>query len=342
MPELLFNFYGVPVLLASDAHGVLEALRRDFEYFTASAGTNTAAILLTLELKSPSAPPQGRPLLRTKDYAIFDQGGWRRIVYSDQACAEYDFSSRRGRICCADAARLHELAYLAVLSRVGEELDGRGWHRIHALGFESNGKGGLLLLPSGAGKSVLALELLRSTSLGLLSDDTPLLAPDLQLRAFPLRLGFQSTADLGGVPEIWLRSMSRRHYGLKRLVDLGFFRARVRSGVPVTWLLIGERQNGASSRIGPVSRMRAAAALVKYLVIGVGIAQMSEYMLRPAPAELVKLLRIASLRLRTSCRMLLRVKPRRFMLGDDPRANAAALAAFLEAQDRGLRSGGIS
>ena len=332
MTELALDFYGVPVSLAGGPPEVLEDLRRDFEYFFVP-GPGDDPIRFTLEQRLPQRAAQGRPLFRTKDYAVFDRGARRRILYADEACAEYDFAAKCGSIRCPDPERLRELAYLAVLSRVGEELDRRGWHRIHALGFTRGEQGGLLLLPSGAGKSVFALELLRATGLGLASDDTPLLTDDLRLAAFPLRLGFSPATDLSAVPERWLRSMRRLRYGTKRLVDLGFFRERVRGGLPVAWLLIGERPADAAPRLEPISRLRAARALAVHLVVGAGIAQMSEYMLRADLAGARALAGIAISRALTAWRLLRKVQPLRFVLGCDPKANVAALAAFLAAPE---------
>ncbi|MCX5796111.1 MAG: hypothetical protein NTY77_11500 [Elusimicrobia bacterium] len=279
MTELNLDIHGVPVTLSGGPAEVLDDLRRDFEYFFLPFPAE-GAIHIELEPRLPERSPEGRPLFRTKDYAVFDRSGIRLIVYADEARAEYDYAAKHGRILCPDPERLHELALLAVLSRAGEALDLKGWHRIHALGFTCGERGGLLLLPSGAGKSTTALELLRATDLGLVSDDTPLIADDLRLMAFPLRLGFAPATELRDVPEKWLRSMRRLRYGIKRLVDLGFFRERVRGGVPVAWILIGERRPGAAPRIEPASRLRAAGALAVHLVVGSGIAQMSEYMLR--------------------------------------------------------------
>ena len=328
MNELNLDIHGVPVSVSGGPPEVLEALRRDFEYFVLPF-PGEGAIQLALEPRLPELPPEGRPLFRTKDYAVFDRCAGRVIVYADGACAEYDYAAKRGRILCPDPERLHELAFLAVLSRAGEALDLRGWHRIHALGFTCGERGGLLLLPSGAGKSTTALELLRATDLGLVSDDTPLIADDLKLMAFPLRLGFAPATGLSDVPEKWLRSMRRLRYGVKRLVDLGFFRERVRGGVPVAWLLVGERRPGASPRIEPLSRLRAAGALVVHLVVGSGIAQMSEYMLRADLAGARILAGIAISRARTAIGILRQARLLRFSLGDDPKANVAALAAFL-------------
>ena len=46
-----------------------------------------------------------------------------------------------------------EIVYLTILSRVSEKLDRMGIHRVHALGLEQRGRGVLVMLPSGGGKS---------------------------------------------------------------------------------------------------------------------------------------------------------------------------------------------
>lgn len=177
---------------------------------------------------------------------------------------------------------------------------------------------------------MLALELLRSTGMDLVSDETPLLTSDLRLMPFPLRIGLRPEVALPDVEERWIRTMRRRRFGVKRLVDLGFFRGRVNGGVPLSWLLVGKRRDGTVPHIRPISRLRAAEALAWSLVVGVGVAQMSEYMLRPEPRSLWNLSGIAFSRLRTACRVLRGLPcPRSFVLGADPRANMSVLAAFL-------------
>ncbi|MDD5628614.1 MAG: hypothetical protein PHU21_06090, partial [Elusimicrobia bacterium] len=133
MNELYLDIHGVGVTLRGGPEDVLEDLRRDFEYFSMPFPAEAGAIELDLEPRSPEAAPEGKPVFRTKDYAVLAGPAGRIIVYADGARAEYDYAARRGRILCADPERLHELALLAVLSRAGEALDLRGWHRIHAL-----------------------------------------------------------------------------------------------------------------------------------------------------------------------------------------------------------------
>ncbi|MBI5240684.1 MAG: hypothetical protein HY926_09440 [Elusimicrobia bacterium] len=326
MESLNLDFHGIPVLLESRSAELIDALRRDFEYFIVPGGVQEPLLLLTLDLESMPAEerPEGPPDFVLRDWRAFDAGPLRRVLYDDGALAVYDFQERRGRIWCSDQGRLHELGYLAVLSRAGELLEGRGLRRVHALGFAAGNRGGLLLLPSGGGKSVLALELVRSTGLNLLSDDSPLLSDSLRLKAFPLRWGFLAGQELPGVPEGMVRPFQRKAYGPKKLVDVGFFRGRIAAEADAAWLLIGRRYAGPPL-ISPASRLRAFISLLWWMVVGVGLAQMSEYMVVPTWQGLGSLLRLAWRRAGTAWRLAGTARCLVFRLGPDPSANARAL-----------------
>ncbi|MEQ1918797.1 MAG: hypothetical protein ABL955_06320 [Elusimicrobiota bacterium] len=325
MSELTLDIYGWRARLNGDA-ATLAELRRDFAAFARPATEGPCEQLELILAAPPPGLDTGWPLWSGRGHAIRACGAERRVFYRDGAVASFDYSARRGRLWCADPARLRELGYLAVLSRAGEALDAAGFHRAHALGFEWEGSAGLLLLPSGGGKSELALALLRETKAGLLSDDTPLVDTGATAHAFPLRMGFLPSADLSEVHERWVRPFVRRDYAAKRVVDHDFFRDRVRSGLPVRWLFIGKKGGGAP-RIVPAGATAAAAALGMGLVVGHGVAQMAEYRLRPTDA--VGLARAALSRARAASALLRRASRWEFTLGSDPRQAARALAAFL-------------
>ena len=165
MSALDLDFHGCGVRLTGDSGALLE-LRRDFAAFDRGAPTVSRGD--EIELIRAAPPPgldAGWTLWSGRNYAVRAAGGERRVLYRDGAAAVFDFSTHspwaRGRLYCAEPDRLRELGYLAVLSRAGEALDAKGLHRAHALGFEWGGGAGLLFLPSGGGKSELALELLR-------------------------------------------------------------------------------------------------------------------------------------------------------------------------------------
>jgi len=350
---LEIDFYGVRVALLSDAPELLADLGRDFAWFSAGTvplpaapgayGPTGAAgtvplpgrgphIRLTLSLGAP-APGRlpRRAYFRWKGARIAQEGTLRKVDYGGRALLEYDLDREEGSLRGESPELLHELAYLAVLSRAGELLDRGGLHRVHALGFTYRGRGGLVLLRMGGGKSRLALELLKREGFGLLSDDMPLLEGNgRRLRAFPLRLGLRG-GDRDGIPEGRLRPFHRRRFGTKFLVDLDYFRGKVCAAAPLCWVLTASRGAAERPRIAPCSGAGAAGALLSGMVAGIGLPQVLELML-PAPPFLSGapgLASIAAGRLSAAARALSGARCGRFRLASDAAANADALEGFL-------------
>ena len=286
------DFHGARVDIICADSGLLEEYRRDFAYFSSSSG-NKPHIRLEVRLAPP--PRASLPTsLRWRSARIGHSGGVRRVDYEGRALLEYDLTREDGTLYGEDRHLLHELGYLTVLSRVGERLDLQGLHRVHALGFTYQGRGGLLILPMNGGKSRLGLELLRQEGFGILSDDIPLLdASDLSLKAFPLSLSLRGD-DWRGVPEKYLRSFTRRRYGAKRLVDVDYFRDRLGGAAPLTWILLGERDGRKTPKLSPCSKVRAAAGLFLPMILGLGTPQILELML-PAPPFAAGCLRLAQM-----------------------------------------------
>ncbi|MFI5363584.1 MAG: hypothetical protein ACHQ49_16580, partial [Elusimicrobiota bacterium] len=255
----------------------LDELRRDFAAFGCEEGR---APRVSLELCSRPCPPQETAASwRGRGFAVRSFPGGRTIRYDDGCWARYDYRERAGVVHAEDSARLRELAYLAVLSRAGEELDRRGLHRVHALGVAAPAGAALVLLPSGGGKSTLALELLRRRSLAVLSDECPIVAADGVVRPFPLRLALRAGADLSGLPGGSLRTFRRRGYEEKSLLDAAALGASPAAAAPLRWLLLGSPSSGAP-RLEPLGRVGALAARARALGIGVGQPQMAEYKAR--------------------------------------------------------------
>jgi len=163
----------------------------------------------------------------------------------------------------------------------------------------------------------------------VLSDDTPLLAADLTLRAFPLRLAFRSDADLSAIPAEALRPFKRLDYGDKRLLDADYL-VRPPDSVPLRWLLLGRQGPGPSfERAGKVE---ALGFLALHLVVGWGVPQMAEFRLRAL--ALPGLARDAASRTRRALRTLEAGQAHRFFLGAEPRKSAEALRRFVDGTSR--------
>jgi hypothetical protein len=314
------DFHGIRVRLTGDSK-VINLLIRDFAFF-ADRGGNPHIRLHLLRGDRGERLQRG---VRWRDCRFSDRQGLRHIDYGDGALL-YDFAAEHGEVRATTSELLHELSYLTILSRVGDILDQRGLHRVHALGFAYRGQGGLLLLPMKGGKTTLALEMLRRPDFQVLSDDIPLVDGRGYLRAMPLRLGVRGVPD--GVPQQHLRSFKRRRFGPKTLVELDFFRHRVSREAPLRWIFAGK----PASKIKPLIRHGStAAALRSGLVLGLGTPQVLE-LLFPSPPRLrsaARLARTAFKRLQTARALRRQADNYTFSLGMDAAENVDVLEQVL-------------
>jgi hypothetical protein len=309
-----FVFYGAGLTIEAAAPSLLQFLRKDFEYF--ARPELSTGVRLRAHLAPPpwARVPERVASLVTPGAVSYDDGPVRYNDYHGQALAIYDFASERGELWSEDFDLLYEITYLTALSRIGEIHDRMGIHRVHALGIAVGGRGALVLLPEGGGKTRLALECLRHPGVGLLSDDTPLVRRG-RLLAFPTRMGVRGEAE--GVAPEHLRRMHRRSHGSKTLIDLGHFASRVIDEAAPAAVVVGRRSSGRGSQIEPVSAARAAPTLAANLVFGLGLPQIVEYFLRGGAVELARKAAIVRSRVGASLGLLRRADCYRLVLGSD-------------------------
>ena len=329
MEELRLDFHGVGGAVACDDPLVSENLRRDFAFFLAKSCDPSFRVTLRLDAVPRELVPRRRASLCGAHYVAYDNGPVRAVDYHGRALAIMDFRSESAEVFSEDGALLHELGYLLICSRAGFLLDRRGLHRVHALGVAREGKGALVLLPSGGGKTALGLDLLRSGQVQLLSEDTPLLGPGGSLLPFPLRLGLAPTEDLSDIPEKFRRVMHRREFGTKILVDLAWFQHALSGPVPAGLVVVGRRSGAAEPAIRRLWRPAALPALFSSLVVGWGVPQLTEFMLRRDLPGLAGLAGLALGRASAAAGLLARAPLVELTLGTDRRANAAALLGLL-------------
>jgi len=255
----------------------------------------------------------------------------KKITYIDyfgQGLAVFDREGKQCVVYGTDPDLVHEIVYLFILSTVGQYLDSRGIHRVHALGVSYHNRGILLLLPSGGGKSTMALELLRQPDFLLLGEDTPLIDRRGRILPFPLRLGVRPEQDTK-VPPQYLRTVRRMEFDPKTLIDIDYFRDRLGQVVEPGFILVGERNLGEVSEIVPLARHRAFKALVKYVVVGLGVYQGMEFLLERGLWEVLGKGGVAASRLYNSLRLLARTPSYRFILGRSTEKNCQTLLEFI-------------
>jgi hypothetical protein len=330
MAFLTLSFYGVSVnITASDV--MVGKLRCDFSYFAAPHGeAECSGVAIGIFEQSPpyERVPPIRAWLYRPDAVVYDRHNCRYVDYLGNALSIYDYDAEEGELYGEDVHLLHELAYLLIHSRVGELLDKKGLHRVHALGLNFRGKGVLCLLPQGGGKTTLLLELLKEREIKFLSDDTPLISAGGLMNPFPVRIGISGPHSCE-VPEVLTGKMVRRHYGPKTLIDTRYFAAQISTAIPVNTILIGAREFSREAGLFPVSRHAALSPLFKHCVAGLGLPQMVEYFLRTQPRDIISKLGIFAARARASLATMARSRVYVFVMGRDVRVNADALSRFL-------------
>src|SRR5579862_360020 len=230
--RLRFMLYGVGVVVDCADAEVRKRVADDFHYFRCPdadpANRPDAGVRIAAHRQPPdydNLPPLPATIYSPRNVCYSD-GTLTYIDYFGRALSIYERRTQQLRIYSDDVHLLHEIIYGTILSRACEQLERKRLHRIHALGIDANGQAALFVMPSGGGKTTLALEFLkRSPTYHLLSEDSPLVDPRGRVWPFPLRLGV--VAQPGQAPPPFpaehLTYLERMEFGPKYLISLAAF-----------------------------------------------------------------------------------------------------------------------
>ena len=323
--------YGLNVCVEGDWPEVVEAIRLDFAWFEAQARPGRT----DLEIRVTRSEPQ------FEDYAgatrafvtprnvVYQDGGRTVIDYFGRALAIFDRAAQRVEVQGLDAHLVHEAAYLFLLSRIGEHVDGRGLARLHAVGLSGAQGAVAVLLPSGGGKSTITLQALRADGVKLLSDDSPLLDRHGRLHPFPLRIGVNPW-DADGLPAEHVRRIERMEFHPKLALELSAFGDRIeRTPQPLRHLVLGGRSLGRDASLVRLPRRAAVGPLLRESVVGVGLFQGLEFMLQKGLRDLPGKAGVARSRAACCAAALRRADVWGATLGRDPARNWAVLEPLL-------------
>ena len=324
-----FDFYGLIIQVQGKATHVIEEVRRDFAYFSVSQKNSDIRIDLFLTPPPYDHLPSLPAAFFTPRNVCFRQGDTTYVDYFGKGLSIFDRKRRCCEIYGEDIHLVHEICYLFVLSMCGQFFDKRKIHRVHALAVSKQNAGVLLMLPSGGGKSTVALRLLGNTDYRLLSEDTPLINNRGEILPFPLRIGVRPEAK-HGISEKYVRTIKRMEFDPKTLIDIEAFQDRLGKKVGAKILLVGERNLGRISEIIPISRSLAFKGLVKYMIVGLGVYQGLEFLLERGPWELFGKFHLAFSRLHNAFALLSRADCYKFVMGRDIEKNCDYLLAFLD------------
>jgi hypothetical protein len=332
-----FDFHGVGVAVESDDAAVLDAVRHTFAYFEAPVAAPDLHLDYRSEPPDYDALPELASAIATPRNISFLGDGVTYIDYFGRALNVYELRQSRCRISTEDRDLGREIVYLTILSRVSELLAGRGLHRIHALGLERHGEGILVLLPSGGGKSTLALSILRDSRNGLrlLSEDSPLLRRDGWILPFPVRIGIHPHCLPPDIDPRFTRFEPRMEFDPKVSIDITLFADRlVREAVAPGLILLGRRTTGRDASITRVPRRKVTRHILMNSVVGIGLYQGLEFILQKGLGDLAGHAVTALSRSRNNFHLVRRSRVYEFRIGRDQQRNYETLIDFLNFEGR--------
>lgn len=327
--ESHFVFYGLRIAVSGWPE-VLEAIGLDFAWFCAAPGA-PPSLRIRVEPGTPSfdgLPPTRASFTTTRN--VVYQVGQRTVVdYFGRALVVFDRAKRQIEVQGDEQSLVHEAVYLLMLNQIGEHLDACGLMRLHGLGLAGGQGGVVLLLPAGGGKSTLALRALREPSVHLVSDDTPLLDRQSRMHPFPLRLGVDELAA-SRLPPDSVRRIQRFEFPAKYALALERYADRIARQPPLlSHVVIGRRSLGKEARLSPVARRQVVAPLLRDGVVGLGIAQMAEYVLQRGWSDVLGKGRVAARRAVISANAIARARAWEVDLGRDGERNWGAIEPLL-------------
>jgi hypothetical protein len=321
-----FSVYGYSFALTGNCDFALEGLTEDFGFFADKAQTAPSQ-LRPVEVELVEAAPEYDCLpvcdaaVYTPRNVVYRHKGRRIIDFSGRALGIYDAKESRFRIVSQDPHLVYEAAYLFLLSQIGQALDSRGLHRLHALAMSHQGRAILVLLPMGGGKSSLGASLLRQSAMSILSDDSPVIDRAGNALAFPLRLGMLKGNE-HEIPEEHRRVVQRMEFGPKYLMNYSYFAGRVADRAKPGLLLLGRRTLAREGRVEQASYAAAMRSMVPNLIVGLGLFQGLEYLLERSSLEIAGKAGLGWSRLRNAHTLVRTSTTFLFHMGRDPDANA--------------------
>ena len=322
-----FDVYGFRFVVQGSSVPAAEGVSHDFAFFrTEPAGDETIVEMLDEEPDYDSLPVCDASVYTPRNTA-YRNGTKSYLDFHGKGLGVHEPEKRSFRIISRDPHLLYEASYLFLLSQIGQYLDSKRLHRIHALGVCLNGRAILVLLPMGGGKSTLGAYLLRHPDVKLLSDDSPFVDASGRVHAFPLHLGLLAGSE-SEVPEKHRRLVNRMEFGPKFLVNYEFFADRVCPCAEAGIVFLGGRTLSRECRIEPAGMRAGIRAMVAGSVIGMGLFHGLEFVLESSPWELLSKVHLGWSRLANCSRLLRQSRICRLHLGRDSEANAAAVVEY--------------
>jgi len=334
--EILLSIHGKTIRISSHNERILEEIQRDFSFFSDGESKTPD---FTIRAHLATIPRKKFPLfcllMKTRYFVCYEIGGVKHVYYSFNDYVRYDYKGNLAEVYSEDLSRLHELVYAILRSKIGELMEEIGFCRIHALAFSYQDRGVLFIAPMRGGKTTLALSLLKTFPIKLLSEDTPLLDSQCRIYPFPLRIGIwpDNPVSLPPHEHLNVRRFKNRKYGEKILIDIDFFKKKVeKNPVRLYYVFVCKIPKNKKERclIQKCTLLFLLYILIENLILGVGVSQVKEYFVKRSFLDFCKKINLVSARLWLCLKIILKYRPFIVNLGANSDNNACTIIDFLK------------
>ncbi len=345
MQRIQLQFFQFSVQIESEWAEVVELLKKDFwSYEVSSDSFKTAQLKITIT-QSQSAPafPKAVASMQTQSAISYDQGDVRYCDYYDDLKSIINFKTNEAALFSMNLEKMHEIAYLLVLSRVGKSLDLKGLHKLHAFAVSFHDMALVCMMPSKGGKSTLLSHLLKDSRIKMISDDIPFIDRNGHVYPFLLKIGLDQIPPELEIqnPEQNIYSMKRSHHGTKQLVCTRGLSAKIENPDNVFSRIIlfeSFRFNSEKSVIVKASFSKTFKGLFKHGIIGVGSPIIIEYFWQAGIGDFFRKTNIFFRRLLAFTVLCLKSERYHLYSGKNPSITALEVIRFLERKQRNSTS----
>lgn len=331
--ELELDVYGLRALVRGGWDEVVDDVRRDLSWFVTSGGA--PHLVIETEQGAPDYSRFGGAVASfvTGRNVVYQLGTSTLVDYSGRALVVLDRRRGVASVRGEEPDLVREAVSSLLLSRIGEHLDGRGLARVHAVALSGPAGAVAVLMPSGGGKSTLALRALADHRLRILSEDSPVLDRHGLVHAFPLPIAV-SPADATLVPAgLPTRLVERLELQPKLALDVAHYHERIDvEARPLRHLVVGHRTLSAGGRLEPLARRHATRDLLRAAVVGVGVYQGMEFVLQSGWSDVLRKSGTVRHRALVAGGALRRARVWRLWVGRDRESNWEALLPLLHGE----------
>ena len=318
---LFLKIYGINIKVETTSIELLKRIQNDFSIFISEELSHYDFLFKEQkDLSIPKSPAtyhwKGTPLYHQKKGLYIDYS--EAILFADFKTNIYFF-------CGSNIHRVHEILYLAILSRVGKKMDLNGLHKLHAFAAKIHKNIAVGIGSSGVGKSTLALSLLKENA-ELISDDIPLFS---SRAIYPLPLRVSTTLDCPDENYDYL--FKRKQYPPKKLFDAKKYKvAELTPHYNFIFFILKRNNKNEEPSILKCSKIFLFFYLFKFLVIGVGTPMVMELFWEPGVTDFFVKTQIFFKRLKSAFCLTLNTPAYVLNLSKNKQKNTDLITCFLK------------